>query len=91
MVSEVPDGAVDLGESGDRDDPAEAIAHDAQFDARGRDHRDRAVEAVGLEVGALSEIADRLGYGSPAAFSRAFRRWTGKAPSDARASWSMPG
>jgi AraC-like DNA-binding protein len=29
----------------------------------------------------LAEIADRVGYGSEAALSRAFKRWVGVAPS----------
>jgi len=32
----------------------------------------------------LSEIADRVGYGSEAALSRAFKRWVGMAPADWR-------
>jgi AraC-like DNA-binding protein len=32
----------------------------------------------------LAEIADRVGYGSEAAFSRAFKRWVGVAPADWR-------
>jgi AraC-like DNA-binding protein len=33
----------------------------------------------------LAEVADRLGFSDPAAFSRAFRKWSGLAPSDWRA------
>lgn len=40
-------------------------------------HACRVVEAGGVSV---NEIARRLGYGSPAAFVRAFRRWTGSTP-----------
>ncbi len=32
----------------------------------------------------LAEIAERVGYGSEAAFSRAFKRWVGVAPADWR-------
>lgn len=32
----------------------------------------------------LSEIAERLGYSDAAHFTRAFRRWTGKTPSEHR-------
>jgi AraC-like DNA-binding protein len=37
-----------------------------------------------IEAGVLSiqDIADQLGYRNPANFTRAFRRWTGKAPSE---------
>lgn len=33
-----------------------------------------------------NEISDRIGYANPSAFTRAFERWTGKAPADWRAS-----
>lgn len=33
-----------------------------------------------------SEISDRLGYSNPSAFTRAFERWSGKGPSEWRAS-----
>jgi len=33
----------------------------------------------------LAEVADRLGFSDPAAFSRAFREWSGDSPSDWRA------
>ncbi len=32
----------------------------------------------------LAEVADRLGFSDPAAFSRAFRKWSGDTPSDWR-------
>jgi AraC-like DNA-binding protein len=37
-----------------------------------------------LEPGALAEIAERVGYGSEAALSRAFKRWVGIAPAPYR-------
>ncbi|MCB9596045.1 MAG: AraC family transcriptional regulator [Sandaracinaceae bacterium] len=37
---------------------------------------------------ALGEIAFLLGYASPAAFTRAYRRWTGRTPSEARSAGS---
>ena len=37
----------------------------------------RLVREPGLSV---KEIAYRLGFSEPAAFSRAFKRWTGRAP-----------
>ena len=33
----------------------------------------------------ISDIADQLGYNDTAHFSRAFKRWTGKSPSQYRA------
>jgi len=41
----------------------------------------RLVREQGLSV---KESAWRLGFSDPAAFSRAFKRWTGKSPSEAR-------
>jgi AraC-like DNA-binding protein len=41
----------------------------------------RFVREEGLSV---KEAAYRLGFSDPAAFSRAFKRWTGKSPSDMR-------
>jgi AraC-like DNA-binding protein len=41
----------------------------------------RFVREQGLSV---KESAYRLGFSDPAAFSRAFKRWTGKSPSEAR-------
>jgi len=43
----------------------------------------RFIRDQGLSV---KEAAWRLGFAEPAAFSRAFKRWTGKSPSEARRS-----
>jgi AraC-like DNA-binding protein len=38
----------------------------------------------------ISQVALSLGYRDPACFTRAFRRWTGRTPSQARAEWKSP-
>ena len=43
--------------------------------------RDAAVTALVDGRESLSEISHRLGFSEPSAFTRAFRRWTGSAPS----------
>jgi AraC-like DNA-binding protein len=43
----------------------------------------RAVELLGSEL-TIEQIAAELGYSDPANFTRAFRRWTGKSPREAR-------
>ncbi|AXQ30001.1 AraC family transcriptional regulator [Solimonas sp. K1W22B-7] len=47
----------------------------------------RRAEALGLltrpEIG-MQEISERLGYQDPASFTRAFQRWSGQTPSQAR-------
>ena len=40
---------------------------------------------------AVKEAAWRLGFSDPAAFSRAFKRWTGKSPGGSRPSPDQPG
>jgi AraC-like DNA-binding protein len=45
--------------------------------------RDLAEELLASGAGSVTEIGHRLGFSETAAFSRAFRRWTGKSP----ASW----
>ena len=44
-----------------------------------------ALKLVRAEGMAVKQAAWRLGFSDPAAFSRAFKRWTGSAPSTARA------
>ncbi len=46
--------------------------------------RTEAVELVRSTDLSIFEISDRLGYSETKAFRRAFRRWTGAAPADAR-------
>ncbi|KAA1421824.1 AraC family transcriptional regulator [Nocardioides humilatus] len=43
--------------------------------------RDAAVSALVAGNESLAEIAERLGFSEPSAFTRAFRRWTGSPPS----------
>lgn len=40
---------------------------------------------------AVKEAAWRLGFSDPSAFSRAFKRWTGKSPRDLRGKAAQPG
>ena len=51
-----------------------------------RDSYRRSLAIKWLEGGevSLTEIADRLGFSEPAAFTRAFKRWTGSAPGQYR-------
>lgn len=42
--------------------------------------RDAAFAALAREQQAIAEVAVRLGYSEPGAFTRAFRRWTGETP-----------
>ncbi|WP_183092760.1 AraC family transcriptional regulator [Nocardioides stalactiti] len=43
--------------------------------------RDAAVAALVAGEESMAEIAERLGFSEPSAFTRAFRRWTGSPPS----------
>lgn len=47
--------------------------------------REAALQHLRASSLAISEIAYLLGYSEPSAFHRAFRRWTGRAPSELRA------
>jgi AraC-like DNA-binding protein len=53
-----------------------------QYVARWRMHV--AVDALKREGAPLAELASRLGYQSEAAFSRAFKRFTGQSPTEVR-------
>lgn len=46
--------------------------------------RERALTLLSQPDLAVTAIAARLGFSTPSAFTRAFRRWTGSAPSDYR-------
>ena len=47
--------------------------------------REIAVRRLAGEGGSVSQVAYLLGFSDPAAFSRAFKRWTGRSPSAFRA------
>ena len=46
--------------------------------------RERALERLQQSSLAISELAAELGFGNVAAFSKAFKRWTGETPSARR-------
>lgn len=46
--------------------------------------RRRALELISTTSMSIQQIAQILGYTDPAAFTRAFKRWTGERPSDLR-------
>jgi AraC-like DNA-binding protein len=53
--------------------------------------RELAERALISEEVAIGEIAERLGFAEPAAFHRAFKRWTGMTPADYRErNWRGP-
>lgn len=48
--------------------------------------QDRAMEYLLKTQVPIADISDRLGYSEPSSFRQAFRRWTGRSPSDIRRS-----
>lgn len=46
--------------------------------------RDRAIELLQSGCMSIAEVATRLGYSDPSAFSRAFKRWCGRSPQSFR-------
>ena len=49
-----------------------------------RVRRERALRLLPRGELSVAQIAEQLGFSEPSAFNRAFRRWTGRAPSDWR-------
>ena len=47
--------------------------------------RDHAVRLLGDPAHLIKEVGYALGFATPSAFHRAFKRWTGSSPSEARA------
>jgi AraC-like DNA-binding protein len=43
--------------------------------------REHAIRLMTSENLSIAEVASRVGFSEPASFHRAFKRWTGKAPS----------
>jgi len=62
-------------------------ANDTSFQALlDRAMQDRALEYLLKTRLPVAEISDRLGYSEPSSFRQAFRRWTGRSPSEIRRS-----
>ena len=61
---------------------AEGVTFEAILEAK---RRQLAVRYLGLERSSVKAAAYKLGFSDPAAFSRAFKRWTGISPSEFRA------
>ncbi len=60
---------------------AEGITFEAILEAK---RRQLAIRYLGLERSSVKAAAYKLGFSDPAAFSRAFKRWTGISPSEFR-------
>jgi AraC-like DNA-binding protein len=65
----------------------EGVTYEQLLDALRRRLALRYLERDGLGV---KQVAYRLGFSDPAAFSRAFKRWTGSSPGSVRATSSAP-
>ena len=61
---------------------AEGVTFEAILDAK---RRSLAIRYLGHERTSVKAAAYKLGFSEPAAFSRAFKRWTGVSPSEFRA------
>jgi AraC-like DNA-binding protein len=61
---------------------AEGTTFEEILDAK---RRQLAIRYLGMDRVAVKAAAYRLGFSDPAAFSRAFKRWTGTSPSEFRA------
>lgn len=59
----------------------EAVTFEEVLDAK---RRQLAIRYLGVDHSSVKAAAYRLGFSDPAAFSRAFKRWTGVSPSDFR-------
>ena len=62
---------------------AEGVTFEEILDAK---RRQLAIRYLGLERNSVKAAAYKLGFSEPAAFSRAFKRWTGISPSEFRVS-----
>jgi AraC-like DNA-binding protein len=60
---------------------AEGTTFEEILDAK---RRQLAIRYLGLDRSSVKGAAYRLGFSDPAAFSRAFKRWTGRSPSEFR-------
>jgi AraC-like DNA-binding protein len=60
---------------------AEGVTFEEILEAK---RRSIAIRLLGIERASVKSATYRLGFSDPAAFSRAFKRWTGISPSDFR-------
>ena len=60
---------------------SESVTFEEILDAK---RRQLAIRYLGLERSSVKAAAYKLGFSDPAAFSRAFKRWTGTSPSQFR-------
>jgi AraC-like DNA-binding protein len=59
----------------------EGVSFEAILEAK---RRQLAIRYLGTERMSVKSVAYKLGFSDPAAFSRAFKRWTGVSPSEVR-------